>query len=143
MKKFLSVLFGSLFGLFSAETIASSTDSPPTLHVENATVNESGGPMIFSIVCNPSSPRCGSTNQPLSLDYTTQDGTATANSDYVPTRGTLTLAPGQSEGFVTVTIKNDSVPEKTETFTLDLLNPVNAKLDKQQVTGTIIDDDTE
>ena len=64
-------------------------------------------------------------NQPAAetttVHYATADGTATAATDYNATSGDLTFNPGGSQvQTVNVTLKNDSVYEQTETFSLNL-----------------------
>ena len=58
----------------------------------------------------------------VTVDYRTQDGTATAGSDYTLTSGTLTFAPGEDEKTVSVPIADDTVEDSGETFTLVLNN---------------------
>ena len=60
------------------------------------------------------------------LDYRTQDGTATAGSDYTLMSGTLTFAPGQNEKTVSVPIADDTVEDSGETLTLVLSNATGA-----------------
>ena len=67
-------------------------------------------------------------NNPITVDYTTGDGTATAGSDYTATSGTLTFAPGQSRQIFTVPIVEDTLGEPNETINLTLSNPTNATL---------------
>jgi hypothetical protein len=62
----------------------------------------------------------------LSVDYATRDGTAKAGSDYLATRGTLHLYPGERQAVIAVEILGDAVPEPDETFYLDVTNPVGA-----------------
>jgi len=65
-------------------------------------------------------------SQTITVDYATSNGSALAGSDYVALAGTLTFAPGATEQTLTVSLLNDALNEADETFTLDLLNPVNA-----------------
>ena len=62
----------------------------------------------------------------VTVDYRTQDGTATAGSDYTSTSGTLTFAPGEDKKTVSVPIMDDAVEDSGETFTLVLSNPSGA-----------------
>jgi hypothetical protein len=79
---------------------------------------------------------------PVSLGYTTADGTATAGSDYTAATGTLTFAPGETSKTVTVTVTGDTAIEPDEAFTLTLSNPTNATLGATTATGTIRNDDS-
>ncbi len=60
---------------------------------------------------------------PVTVDYATSDGTATAGSDYTSTSGTLTFAAGESVKTIQVPITNDAINDSGETFTLTLSNP--------------------
>ena len=62
----------------------------------------------------------------VTVDYRTQNGTATAGSDYTSTSGTLTFAPGEDKKTVSVPIMDDAVEDNGETFTLVLSNPSGA-----------------
>lgn len=78
---------------------------------------------------------------PVTVTYTTSDGSAVANSDYVSTSGTLLFDPGDTLRTFTVTIINNAGAEAPETLSLDLSNPVNATLGATRpATLTIIDD---
>jgi hypothetical protein len=77
----------------------------------------------------------------VTVDYDTADGTAMAGQDYEATSGTLTFASGEMAQAIEVAILDDIIPEPTERFFVNLSNPTNASLDKDQGVGTIIDDD--
>ncbi|CAK8725310.1 hypothetical protein GMJAKD_16145 [Candidatus Electrothrix aarhusensis] len=77
-----------------------------------------------------------------SVDYTTQDGTATAGSDYVSASGTVSFSGGSTSETVNVSILGDTDVEPNETFSLELSNPVNLGLGNTSTTGTIVDDDS-
>ena len=77
---------------------------------------------------------------PLSVDWTTSDGTATAGTDFTAASGTLTFAAGETSKTVSVTLLDDAIDEGKETFALQLSNPQPAgilMLDDAQATGTI------
>ena len=80
----------------------------------------------------------------VTVDYRTQDGTATAGSDYTSTSGTLTFAPGEDKKTVSVPIMDDAVADNGETFTLVLSNAVNAGFARNgtQAVGTIRNTET-
>jgi len=78
----------------------------------------------------------------VSVDYATTDGTALAGSDYQTTSGTLVIPAGDTSASVDVPVVADATPETDETFTLELLAPVNAALIDATGQATILDDDT-
>jgi secreted trypsin-like serine protease len=81
----------------------------------------------------------------LSVDYATRDGSALAGSDYIATRGTLKLYPGEDRAVIAVEIIGDRTPEPDETFHLDVFNPVGGSFGNGVVqlsaVRTILDDD--
>jgi len=70
----------------------------------------------------------GASDLPVTVDYATADGTATAGSDFTATSGTLAFAPGVSSQTFSVPIIYDPTDEPMETVTLTLSNPVGAAL---------------
>jgi len=78
---------------------------------------------------------------PVSVAYSTSNGTATAGSDYTATSGTLTFAPGVTSQTVNVGILGDTTSESNETFSVALSNPSGATISRGTATGTITNDD--
>jgi Calx-beta domain len=79
---------------------------------------------------------------PVTVDFATGDGTATAPSDYVAAVGTVTFAPGETVKTVTVQVNGDTTKEANETFTVTLANATgNATIGDAQGVGTIVNDD--
>ena len=64
----------------------------------------------------------------VSVDYATEDGTATAGADYSATSGTLTFAAGETAKTVSVPVLDDALDEGKETMRLKLSNPQGAYL---------------
>lgn len=79
--------------------------------------------------------------EPVTVDFATSDGTATAGSDYVATAGTATFAPGITSQQVEVTVNGDTTVELDETFTVPLSNPLNGTVADATGDGTIANDD--
>jgi hypothetical protein len=80
-------------------------------------------------------------NQIVSVDWATADGTATAGSDYEAASGDVTFAPGETVKTITVNVIGDFVPEGTEFFTVALSHPVNAVVSGAPAQGIILNDD--
>lgn len=78
---------------------------------------------------------------PVTVQYATANGTATAASDYGATSGTLTIPAGNVTGIITVSVIGDLSLEPDETFYVNLSNPTNAILADSQAVGTILNDD--
>ena len=80
-------------------------------------------------------------DQRVTVDFATADGTASAGSDYVATSGTLTFSPGETSHIISVALKGDSQDRASRTFVVDLTNPTNATFSQAWGTGTIMGDD--
>jgi negative regulator of genetic competence, sporulation and motility len=107
----------------------------PTLSINDVTVNEDDGAATFTVMLsNPSS-------FPVTVDYSTADGTATGGSDYTAISGTLTFNPGEIAQIISVPINDDHIYEGDETFYLNLSNPINATIIDDQGIGIILNDD--
>ncbi len=78
----------------------------------------------------------------VSIHYSTQDGTAKANTDYLPQSGTLTISVGQQQSYVDIVVTGDSLRQAEQVFYLQLSNPVNCELTTNQIVGTILNDGT-
>jgi sugar lactone lactonase YvrE len=78
---------------------------------------------------------------PVTVNYTTANGSASAGNDYLASSGTLTFAPGQTTQTILVKTLDDEAAEPSETFTVTLSNSVGAPIVDAQGVGTIQDDD--
>ena len=78
---------------------------------------------------------------PVTVEFETSDGTATAGSDFLPTTGTLTFSPGETTLTIPVPILGDTNDEQDELFTIALSSPVNAIVRIARAQGLIIDND--
>ena len=79
--------------------------------------------------------------EPVTVEYTTADGTATAGVDYQPVSGTLSFDPGAGPQTVRVTLIDDGADEVDETFFLELSQPQSGSLGRARGVAIIIDDD--
>ena len=77
----------------------------------------------------------------VTIAFETQDGTATAGSDYTTTAGTLTFAVGEQRKVVSVPVAGDTVLEPDETFTVKLSAPSNATIADDTGLVTITNDE--
>lgn len=113
--------------------------APGTLQFGSATYQEGEGAGGATITVT----RTGGSDGPVSVDYTTANGTATAGQDYTTTTGTLTFADGDTQETFTVPIRDDAPDEPDETVDLALSNPQNgaALREPDGATLTIADND--
>ena len=81
----------------------------------------------------------------LSVDYKTRDGTAKAGQDYIAVQGRLNLYAKESHAIVAVEILGDYSSEPSETFELEISNPIGAVFENGQAAltavRTILNDD--
>ncbi|MEQ1851878.1 MAG: DUF2341 domain-containing protein, partial [Chthoniobacteraceae bacterium] len=108
-------------------------DPSPNITVDDVTRNEAAGTMTFTVSLNTAS------GLPVSVNYATSDGTATAGNDYTSASGTLNFAAGETSKTVVVTILNDAVFENSEAFNLNLSGAVNGTITDALGVGTILD----
>ena len=72
--------------------------------------------------------RFGGSLGEVTIDYTTEEGTALEGDDYALTAGTLNWADGERDTrSFSVPIVNDTAQEPSETFTVTLSNPTNVE----------------
>ncbi|NQT73899.1 MAG: hypothetical protein HQ553_14215 [Chloroflexi bacterium] len=106
------------------ETLDVTFPATPELVLSSATYDteEDAGSATITVNLSETAP------YPITVDYSTSDGTATAGTDYTATYGTLTFDPGDTTETFSVPITDDSVFEADETVNLTLGNPNNASL---------------
>ena len=82
-------------------------------------------------------------SQAVTVNYSTSDNTAEADSDYQAVSDTLVFSPGETLKTIEVAVNGDIFNETDESFWFNLDNPVNAVLEKTQAEITIVNDDAE
>lgn len=115
-----------------------SDDDKPTLSVNDPIVQEgnAGGTVAAFTVR-----LIGASEEPVTVDYSTINGSALNPTDYLETVGTLTFAPGDTAERVEVRVNGDTVVEPNESFLLNLTNPTNAVLAHTRGAAVIVNDD--
>jgi photosystem II stability/assembly factor-like uncharacterized protein len=114
-------------------------DSVPSISIGDISFNEgNSGVNSFPLNVNLSQP----SNQTITVNYTTSDGTANSGTDYQFTSGTLTFLPNDTTEAIFIPVNGDTQVEPNETFFVNLSNPTNATLGDSQGLGTIINDDS-
>ncbi|MBI1312828.1 hypothetical protein GC176_16180 [bacterium] len=128
---------------FQGSGVIENDDSPAIqLRIDAVTQREgSDGTTDFVFTVT----RVGQPTSNVTVDYSTQAGTALAGLDFVSQSGRLTFTPGGvATQQITVKVVGDSLPEdETKSFFVSLANPTGATVDPAtpQGTGTILDDD--
>ncbi len=97
---------------------------------------ESGGSATVTVS------RSGDTSTQSSVDFLTIDGAATQKGDYILGTGRVNFAAGETSKTFPLFIIDDSFSEGTETFSVQLSNPVNTVIGARSVTAIqILDND--
>ncbi|MET0067075.1 MAG: Calx-beta domain-containing protein [Candidatus Thiodiazotropha sp.] len=137
-------LNGNLYttGPISADCTVSASfqeERLPGLSVDDSSVTEGdSGPAELSFVVRLSEAADGD----VSVDYATQDETASAGSDYTASSGILIIPATETSGEIVVSVNGDNDYEPAETFMLTLSNvSANAVLETATAIGTITNDD--
>jgi Ca2+-binding RTX toxin-like protein len=125
------------------------------ISISDVTVTEGNGKLftqnpkaVFTVSLS------GASTETVTVDFETQSGTASADTDYKPTQGKVIFKPGEKEKTITVEVKGDKTIENDETFFVNLTdasNPTetpnanivntNAIIVDSQGVGTIRNDD--
>ncbi|HVR95257.1 MAG TPA: Calx-beta domain-containing protein [Thermoanaerobaculia bacterium] len=110
----------------------------PLLGIDNVELPEGNAgttPFVFTVSLSASSA------SPVTVNFSTRNGTAEAGSDYIATSGTLTFAPGDLTKQITVLVNGDTTPEDIEVFFVDLTSPSGASLGDAEGLGRIFTDE--
>ena len=104
--------------------------------VEDAEAVESDGQITFKVT------KRDSLRVPMTLQYETRNGSATAGQDFTAPDedAVLTIRSEDDSATITIPVTDDSLVEGTESFKLRVFHPVDANVD-MSATGTIKDDD--
>ncbi len=115
--------------------------------------NDDGGSVAFvttTVPARENSPvalltvtRSGGRADGVSVDFTIEEGTATAGEDFVTTNGTLYFAEGVTRMTIAVPLVDDALDEETETFTVQLSNVTGGATlgESSLATVSILDND--
>jgi hypothetical protein len=93
----------------------------PMVQLSSASLsfNEKCGNAIIPVI------RSGTLDNPLTVEYNFQDGTATSGNDYSGLQGAVTFPAGQAAASIVVPVLNDAGYEADEFFTVSLLDSNN------------------
>jgi hypothetical protein len=97
----------------------------PLIVVRDAVVDEKDGQALVPVLLG--GPAGQASDTPVTVEYTTSDGTANAGADYGEVSGILSFAPGQTAKNVVVPIF-DRGPSSTSNFAVSLSSVMNASI---------------
>ena len=110
-------------------------DEPPGLSIDDAPAVREGETAEFVVRLSAAS------GAAVTVSYSTEDGSAVADSDYTSTSGMLRFEAGETSKTIAVPTIEDATAEETEGFTVQLSDPAGATIADGSGTGTITDDD--
>ena len=109
----------------------------PTVRVSDVTQDRQPQASVFRFYIDLGA----ASNKTVTVSYATTDGTAKAGVDYTAANGSITIAAGQTEVYVDVSVAGDSLRQADQTFYFTISNPVNSTLGTAKATGTIVNSD--
>jgi hypothetical protein len=113
-------------------------DDATSMSIAAASITEgNSGTSVLNMVVTLTAPN----KDPVTVNFATAPGTATAGTDYVATSGVLTIPSNALSGQIPITINGDTIFENDETINVTLSAPVGATLATATAIGTIIDDE--
>ena len=112
-------------------------DDDALLMIVGASAGEASGGLEFVVTATG----LVAGDAPATVNYATEDGTATAGADYEPVSGTLTFTAERAEQVVAVSVVDDAVDEPDETLVVVLTDAANATIGTATAVGVIEDDD--
>ncbi|MDE5420216.1 HYR domain-containing protein, partial [Labilibaculum sp. DW002] len=142
----LSGITGGLATISDGTAVGTITDNEAaSIAINDVEVAENvgAGGAVFTVTLT------GNIQDALTVDFTTNDGTAHAPSDYTTVTNTVTFAAGSLNGAtetITIPIIDNAIAESTETYDVDLSNIICTGSSSftggdSQGLGTITDDD--
>lgn len=113
-------------------------DDNPTITIEDVSITEGNAPKnaVFTVVLSTAHVL------PVTVRYTTSNGTATAPSDYTAQTGVLlTIPAGSTSKTFSIPIIGNTTVEPDETFSVILSDANNAVITDDTAIGTILNED--
>src|SRR4030095_14517974 len=137
----LSGVIGATISDGSGTGTVTNDDSQPSFSIDDVTHNEgNAGTTTYTFTVT----KTGSTALSSSVNFATQDGTATtADSDYQANSGTLNFAAADTTKQITVLVNGDAKFEGDEAFTVQLAGAIGATISDGSGTGTVTNDDSQ
>ncbi|MDB6172845.1 MAG: hypothetical protein JWL59_2156 [Chthoniobacteraceae bacterium] len=126
----LSAPTGATLGAAS-EGSGTITNDDASLRISGPPVILEGGSSLFTVTLDHAP------TGTVTVDYTTQAGTATEGTDYELSKGTLVFGPDELTKTITVKTKADTTAESDENFTVTLSGAQNAGIAVGTATGII------
>lgn len=104
----------------------------PSLFIADTSVTESAGQIKVRVYLNHVS------SYNITVGYYSENGTAQSPKDYKAVKGRIAIPAGQISALITINIVADKISESSETFKINIYNPVNTSISNDSATVTII-----
>lgn len=117
---------------------SNATQNLPEINIADVSIvegNEGNSDLIFTLSLSTKS------TMDVTLSYTSSDGSATVDEDYIATSGVLTIPADSLSNTVSISIVGDTLIESNETILLTLSDVTGALLVDSNAFGMIIDDE--
>ena len=110
-------------------------DDKSRIAIGDADAYEADGTIEFPVTLSAAS------SDPVTVRYTTFDGSAVQPDDYTAASATLTIPAGFTAATIAVTLADDVFVEESESFLIRLSVPTGAEIATAEAVGVILDDD--
>ena len=111
----------------------------PLLTIEDISISQKKESAEFVVKLVDSNNESFTSDDTITVDFATEDGSATAGENYSSTSGTVTFAPGETQKTITVDLNEDADIDGDKTFNVNLTNASNAGIVDSQGVGTLLD----
>jgi hypothetical protein len=127
---------GATLATTQVQAIILDNEVAPIVSVADTTVSEDGTLQVQVSLS-------GTAQDDITITYQTVNGNAISGIDYTAIQGTLVIPAGQTIGFITIPVIDDTAWEDNEQFTFQIIGVqgANATLGQSEATLTIIDND--
>jgi len=124
--KYLTLFTLGILLILSANVSCKKSLPTPVAQIDNTEFNvwedASGGTISLTVSLS------GTYDKPVTIDYTTVDGSAIAGKDYTSASGTITIQPGQKDIILSLNVIQDTAKKENTSFKVEFSNPVNCTL---------------
>jgi len=127
----------AVLGRASATGTIKDGASITTIAIEDAIASEDARVITFDVYLSHPSVH------PVSVHYSTQDGTASSGEDYTETTGLLTFVPGTVHASIEVTLLKHDIDWREETFYVHLESSRSAQIEKSIATAILVQETRE
>jgi hypothetical protein len=121
----------------NGQAVVSIVDNEPRVSISNVSqVEGASGTTPFNFTVSLSA----AYDQPVTVNYTTADGSAIAGTDYTAAAGSLVFAPGETSKTIPVLVNNNPAAAPDKSFFVNVTTPNSyAAMTNGVAVGTILD----